>query len=98
MKEDSEPDISKWSIRRVSEYLEDFARSNLVKLKSGRRPLLTGSNCFALKPLSLSKCDLFEDVISDLVVLKLYYQIHPTKVKTDLCSPLDAFLEFSCFC
>ena len=97
MKEDSEPDISKWSIRRVSEYLEDFARSNLVKLKSGRQPL-TGSKIFALDPLSLSKCNLFEDVISDLVVLKLYYQIHPTKVKTDLCSPLDAFLEFSCFC
>ena len=97
MKEDSEPDISKWSIRRVSEYLEDFARSNRVKLKSGRLPL-TGSKFFALNPFTLSQCDLFEDVISDIVVLKLYYQIHPTKVNSDLCSPLDAFLEFSCFC
>jgi hypothetical protein len=77
IKEDSGPDIIKWSTSRVAEYLQDFARSNMVKLRD-RRPQISGSVLLVIKQYQLS--EIFEDATSSIVVLKLFYQMHPTEV------------------
>jgi hypothetical protein len=63
----------------VAKYLADFAASNDLKLQS-QGPQLLGSSIWEFQPSSLLQ--LFEDA-SDIAVLDLFYQIHPTEVTSN---------------
>jgi hypothetical protein len=82
VKEDSGADISKWSAIRVAKYLADFAESNGMMLRTPS-PDWSGIDLMAVRIYNL--CDIFEDA-SDIDVLKLYFEIHPTEVKSDFKS------------
>jgi hypothetical protein len=68
-----------WSSSRVAKYLADFAASNDLKLQS-QGPQLLGETIWEFQPSSLFRY--FEDA-SDIAVLDLYYQIHPTEVTSN---------------
>ncbi len=86
--------ISTWSASRVNQYLSDFARSNDLKLATPS-PQISGNLFFS--SISYSMCDYFESA-SDLDVIKLYYQIHPTEVNVPIWNscrfPLATYVYF----
>ncbi len=76
MQEDSGAKIREWSPSRVAKYISDFADSNNLKLSS-TCPRLIGFYLETLTQRALF--EIFDDA-SDLDVLNLFYQIHPTEV------------------
>jgi len=71
----------------VARCLTDFADGNKLKLRSPRMQL-SDSDFFEMSPFSLTA--LFEDS-SDIDVLNLYYQIHPTEGRVSLDESMTDF-------
>ena len=81
VQEGSGAKIREWSPSRVDEFLTDFAERNELKLRTPV-PQVSGE--------ILEKCPcstllvLFFEEASDVDVLNLFFEIHPTEVTLDL--------------
>jgi len=80
LQEDPGADIREWSPSRVNKFLVDFAERNKLKL-CAPVPRLSGKLLENLMYAALF--DIFEDA-SDIDVVNLYYQIHPTEVTLEI--------------